>query len=212
MSICLRDYATERLPVRVRATYTNVEPPSVVEATIMPLWHETDRVPGEPHERGDVWRVIFIDGDAATGLTFRSGSVNELDTVEIAGPAIAPLALPILAQPTVQGSIARVEIVLLAARCGLTVSFGYTKDDAQRVEEERRGIPLGYRAGKEGRLLVLADADRAGDKRSFKASRITALRLVHGQALPVWVDGDGWTMPAPLPMPTRDPLVTASDL
>lgn len=210
MSICLRDYATERLPVRVRATYTNTEPPTVVEGTILPMWHEADRAPGEPHERADVWRVIWIDGDASTGLTFRSGSVNELDTVEIAGPAVTSVALPILAQPTVQGNMGRVEIVLLAARLGLTVSFGYTKDDAARVEEERRGVPLGYRAGKDGALLVLADADRAGEKRSFKAARITALRLVHGQALPIWVDGSGWTMPAPVP--ARDPLVTASDL
>lgn len=210
MSIRLIDYATNRAPVRIRTAYPNPDgTDKLVEATILPLWHEADRAPGEPHERADVWRVIFIVGDDTTGLTFQSGTVYETATTEIPGAPLAPIALPILAQPTTRGSIGRTEIVCLAARLGLTVSFGYTKDDTQLVEDERRGVPLGWRPGKEGALLVLADADRGGEKRSFKDARITALRLIARQPLPIWIDGTGWTM---LATPARDPLVTASDL
>lgn len=199
MSIRLSDYATNRAPVRIRTVYTNPDgTDKLVEAVILPLWHEADRAPGEPHERADVWRVIFFVGDDATGLTFQSGTVYELATTEIPGPPLAAVALPILAQPTTRGSLARTEIVCLAARLSLTVSFGYTKDDTQLVEDERRGVPLGWRPGKEGALLVLADADRGGEKRSFKDARITALRLVARQALPVWTEGVGWTS-APVP-------------
>lgn len=189
-------YALGRNAARVTVTpdgrpaYTGV---------MLPLWHEAEKAPGEPHERADVWRVIWIVGDDTTGLSFRSGIVNALEA-EIApdatGDAPPSFALPLLSRPTTRGSFDRVEIVLLAARLGLQVSFGYTKDDTQAVEEERRGVPLGYRPGKEGDLLVLADADRGGEKRSFKASRITALRLVPHQRLPIWSDDIGWTLPA----------------
>lgn len=194
----LHDYYVNRtaLPVMV----TPDEAPSFA-GVILPLWPEAERAPGEPHERTDVWRVIWIHGTDETGLTFRSGTVNALwltngRKAKPAGLREMQIALPILAQPTPRGSIARVEVVLLAARCGLTVSFGYTKDDTQTIEEERRGVPLGYRSGKDGDLLVLADADRGGEKRSFKSGRITALRLVAHQKLPIWSDETGWTLPA----------------
>jgi hypothetical protein len=191
-------YALGRIAVFVRVTPS--DRPGYV-GMMLPLWHEAEKAPGEPHERADVWRVIWIVGDDTTGLSFRSGTVNALDAEPAPeanpnGDAPPAFALSILSRPTMQNSFDRMEIVLLAARLGLQVSFGYTKDDAQPIEEERRGVPLGYRPGKDGDLLVLADADRGGEKRSFKASRITALRLVPHQRLPIWSDDTGWTLPA----------------
>lgn len=179
----LLPYATDRRPLRVSIAPADGSRPAT-EAVLFPLWHEAEHAPGVPHERPDVWRVLYRD---AAG--WRPGHVyaDEVTVLEV-----DPIDMPAdIVTSNRAGSLQRAEMLCVFARFGVPIRFAY--DKGAGVFESRHGMPLGFRAGKDGMLLVLADADRDNATRSFKLAAVSGI-LATGP-IPRWEPGVGWMMP-----------------
>lgn len=181
----LLPYALDRHQIRVTiAPADGSRPPS--EAQLLPLWHEAEIAPGQPHPVPDMWRVLYRDVSPAGVASFRPGHVIES---EVAVVEVDPIAMPAdIVTEARPGSLQRAELLCVCARFEVGIRFVY--DKGQGVYEPRRGVPLGFKSGKDGTLLVLADADRDGAIRSFKLAAVSGI-LVTG-TLPRWEPGVGW--------------------
>ena len=193
-------YALARRQVRLAIPTTDGA--ALYEAVILPLWHEAEHAPGVPHDRPDVWRVLFRDMVNGSP-SWRPGHIraNDCDGLEEDG-----IATPAdIVTNNRAGSLQRAEMLCVFARFGVRMRFAY--DKGQGVYESRHGVPLGFKSGKDGTLLVLADADRDGATRSFKLAAVSGI-LALGP-IPSWVPMVGWMMP---PAATVDPDADAASV
>ena len=192
-------YALARRQVRLAIPTTDGA--ALYEAVILPLWHEAEHAPGIPHDRPDVWRVLFRDQVPDRPEHWRPGHIraNDCDALEADG-----IATPAdIVTNNRAGSLQRAEMLCVFARFGVRMRFAY--DKGQGVFESRHGVPLGFKSGKEGTLLVLADADRDDATRSFKLGAVSGI-LALGP-IPSWEPMVGWMMP---PATTVDPDADAA--
>ena len=182
-------YALARRQVRLAIPTTDVAA-SLYEAVILPLWHEAEHAPGVPHDRPDVWRVLFRDVLPNGHASWRPGHIRASDCDALAEDGITtPADIVTNNRP---GTLARAEMLCVFARFAVPIRFAY--DKGQGVFESRHGVPLGFKSGKEGTLLVLADADRDGATRSFKLGAVSGIVAVG--PIPSWEPMVGWMMPA----------------
>lgn len=176
---------------QLRIAIATSDSAATYEAVILPLWHEAEHAPGVPHDRPDVWRVLFRDINGPV-VTWRPGHIHADDCALM---AVSPdQVAPNIAAGNLPGSLPRAEMLCVFARFGVRIRFAY--DKGQGVFESRHGLPLGFRAGKDGMLLVLEDADRDNAKRSFKLSAMSGI-LATGP-IPTWEPGVGWMAPKPV--------------
>ena len=185
----LLPYAIARRQVRL--AIPTADGAALSEAVVLPLWHEAEHAPGVPHDRPDVWRVLFRDTLPNGHASWRPGHIRADDCEFLAADGIeTPADIVTSNRP---GTLARAEMLCVFARFGIAIRFAY--DKGAGVMESRHGTPLGFRAGKDGTLLVLADADRDGATRSFKLTNVSGI-LATGP-IPSWVADVGWMMPPP---------------
>lgn len=192
---------------QVRLAIPTIDDVALYEAVILPLWHEAEHAPGVPHDRPDMWRVLFCDMVNGS-TTWRPGHIRANDCDALAEDDVnTPADIITLNRP---GTLARAEMLCVFARFGVPIRFAY--DKGAGVFESRHGTPLGFRAGKDGTLLVLADADRDGATRSFKLAAVSGI-LATGP-IPRWEPMVGWMMPRATAVdPDADSAgVTAADV
>jgi len=193
-------HAIDRRQIRVTITTED----RTTEAVIFPLWHEAEHAPGVPHERPDVWRVLFRH--VGQGATWRPGHIraDECEVVEV-----DPVQMPAdIVTTNLPGSLQRAEMLCVFARFGVPIRFAY--DKGQGVYESRHGTPLGFRTGKDGLLLVLADADRDGATRSFKLGAVSGILAL--AAIPTWIEGVGWMASKVAPVSATEAPASEADV
>lgn len=204
--IALLPYAIDRRILTVAITPPDGSRPTT-HAELLPLWHEAEIAPGQPHPVADMWRVLYRDVSPGGVASFRPGHVIES---EVAIVEVDPIAMPAdIVTEARPGSLQRAELLCVCARFEVGVRFAY--DKGQGIYEPRRGVPLGFKAGKDGLLLVLADADRDDAIRSFKLGAVSGI-LVTG-TLPRWEPMVGWMRVPVATDPDADAAgVTADDV
>ena len=196
-------YALARRQVRLAIPTTDGA--ALYEAVILPLWHEAEHAPGVPHDRPDVWRVLFRDMVNGSP-SWRPGHIRANDCDGLEADDVATPADIVTTNRA--GSLQRAEMLCVFARFGVPIRFAY--DKGQGVYESRHGTPLGFRTGKEGTLLVLADADRDGATRSFKLGAVSGILAL--AAIPTWIEGVGWMASKVAPVSATEAPASEADV
>ena len=189
-------HAIDRRQIRVTITTED----RTTEAVIFPLWHEAEHAPGVPHERPDVWRVLFRH--VGQGATWRPGHIraDECEVVEV-----DPVQMPAdIVTTNLPGSLQRAEMLCVFARFGIKIRFDYTKDVGGI--ESRHATPLGFKAGTDGAASLMVAHDHVREaSRTFKMRSIANIKPLG--PIPSWEPMDGWMMP---PATTVDPDADAA--
>ena len=61
---------------QVRLAIPTSDGAALSEAVVLPLWHEAEHAPGVPHDRPDVWRVLFRDTLPNGHASWRPGHIR----------------------------------------------------------------------------------------------------------------------------------------
>ena len=181
-------YALARRQVRLAIPTTDGA--ALYEAVILPLWHEAEHAPGVPHDRPDVWRVLFRDMVNGSP-SWRPGHIraNDCDALEADGIA-TPADIVTTNRP---GTLARAEMLCVFARFGIKIRFDYTKDVGG--SESRHATPLGFKAGTDGAASLMVAHDHVREaSRTFKMRSIANIKPFG--PIPSWEPMVGWMMPA----------------